>query len=266
MMHLKSLPILLLVIIFPWELDALYCLRCLSLESKGATEDEREEIRGFVVRELRGYYHIGTILRDCPEIDDSVSWSFAQLNEDQCPEDAASSTCSSGRMQIKSYTKDKMVVSHASVLGCANRNLLHAVKIAKEQNKCDLVSKNGTKTGWIHRMQLEHCSELSSLCYNSDFCVTPEQSVVKPFLDGGRGIARFDYGLVIGIIVFIIVMFGAIIGARLCSFPVGSPSSIPKTSENTDLVRIATTRSSTADKISSDDEEQNEEGGGAARA
>jgi len=104
----------------------------------------------------------------------------------------------------------------------------------------------GLKTTF-HRMLLEHCSEMTTLCYDKDYCVEPEQSIVKEFIDSRRSLARFDYGLVIGIIAFIVVIFAAVIGASLCSFPVNKPSNLPKTGQDAaDLIRI---RSASASRV-----------------
>jgi hypothetical protein len=88
---------------------------------------------------------------------------------------------------------------------------------------------------------------MQSLCFDKDYCVDAEQSVVKEFVDSGRSLARFDYGLVVGIVAFIIVVFGAIIGASLCSFPVNKAANLPKpNTEEADLIRIRRASSSTS--------------------
>lgn len=198
-----------------------------------------------MVRELRNYYYIDTLLPPCHDVEDAVSWRTQEVVEPPCPEKGTAETCSAGRIQVKTYHADKpMIISHATVLGCAQIKLLNSIKNAKAKTQCDLISANGTTASKLfHKMQIEHCSEPQTLCHSGDYCVSPEQSIVKSFVDNRRALARFDYGLVIGIIAFIVVIFGAIIGASLCTFPVNKPSNLPKTNEDADLIGIRAARS-----------------------
>lgn len=228
-------------------MEARFCYKCLSM-SCPAENNICEDVRAFVVKQLREYYHVGSYLAPCPDQHDGAEWLKMQVVDVPCPGSGSSPTCTAGRIQIKSFSGDDTppLISHATVLGCANQQLLHSIRNAKTKSQCDLISKNGTmSTNTYHRMLLEHCSEAQTVCYDTDYCVDPEQSVVKDFVNIHHSIGRFDYGLVIGTIAFIIVVFAAVIGASLCSFPINKPSNLPKTSEDADLIRIRPTSLST---------------------
>lgn len=229
-------------------MEARFCYKCLALDCTGENA-ACEDVRAFTVSHLRNFYHINSYLRPCPEKDDSVEWLTMMATDTPCPGSGSSPTCSAGRFQIKSYNGEGIppLIVHGTVMGCANEILLHSIRNAKTKSQCDIIIRNGTATtNTYHRMTLEHCSESQTLCFDQDYCVNPEQSVVKPFVDSGRSLARFDYGLVIGIIAFIVVIMAAIIGASVCSFPVNKPSNLPKTSEDADLIRIGRVRSTSS--------------------
>jgi len=97
----------------------------------------------------------------------------------------------------------------------------------------------------LHVMKLEHCSEITTVCTDRDFCVEPEVSVVKKFRNDKKSIAHFEYGLTLGIIVFIVVIIGAVIGAQYCSFPLNRAMnmSLPDDKDaDSDIMRPRTVR------------------------
>lgn len=174
-----------------------------------------------------------------------------QQDETSCRVTGNSATCSVGRMQVKSYlgSGQPPIISHATVLGCPQDKLLIAIKNSKVKTQCNIIVMNGTTVGskLFNRMELEHCSQTGNLCYDRDYCVDPEQSVVKEFKP--TRFSRFDYVLVIGIIIFIVVMFCAIIGASLCSFPVSKPTNLRRSRQDASLVKVQSTTSATRARL-----------------
>lgn len=239
-----------LCLVFILGIDALYCYTCIAIDCPG-DHIECEAVRDFTVLQLRSLYYLDDykLLPACPQLNQTLEWRLMEPENPPCPHDLTNAaSCSAGRIMIKTNRGiDKpILISYATILGCANRVLVQNLKAAILKSSCDVTKTNGStaELQLTHQLEIEHCSQLETYCFEKDFCVRHEQSVIKPFRNSNNSLARFDVGLVLGIVAFIIVIFAAVIGASLCSFPLNRPSNLPKSSTvDTDLVAVRTNTS-----------------------
>jgi len=172
------------------DTNALRCYRCLSFS---CPEEPIlcNSVRQFIFSQLpEVYYGFEHGIDDCPSSDiqeSSLAWEALRDNsKGECDEiEEGEATCTLGRIQVTTLITDLKVnvTSHATILGCAKRKLLESTKkAAKNKNKCNLMaSLSGVKNSLQHFLQVEHCSQITDMCHQNDFCINPESSVVRPF-------------------------------------------------------------------------------------
>lgn len=212
--------------------DGLYCFKCLSMDCPGDDMD-CQNIRKFITSELKNLYYFNTYLDNCPPLNDSYNWRMMQIDDDPCPEQKNNeATCTLGRMELKTvkYDKDgkkKETFNYATVMGCANRQLLRKIQSAYEDSgSCDYTHRNISDVGINRHLQLEHCREISRQCFEKDYCVSWKESIVKRWRNKDDN--RFDFTIKMGMLAVVVVVMMALLLAGMCRNPVDRVSNLPK--------------------------------------
>ncbi|CAG7832082.1 unnamed protein product [Allacma fusca] len=220
--------------------NTLLCYNCLRLdceESDSVPPKLCNDVRDFITQELRNLYYIDLTLPKCPNPKDSLSWKIMQIGTTACSYSIRReyATCALSRIQILTELDDDVRMTlYGTVMGCANVNLLNAIKTNIEVNrsmKCALVGTNVTsaKKGLKFSYEVETCHIRTDYC-TKDFCIDPLQSIVRPFKPTRRD-NSFDAGVVIGIIALVLVIVIALILASLCRTPMSWASNTYRVSD-----------------------------------
>lgn len=229
-------------------MDGLFCFKCLNIDCP-ADNIECQKIRSFVQAELKTLYYIGEYLDPCPQMNETFAWRKMQMEDDPCPEQKANeATCTLGRMQIVTTETGpdgmtKETFNHATVLGCANRNLLHRIKNAYEEaGKCDFDLRQQKSVGLVRKLEIEHCRDITKQCHERDYCIDWKHSEVKSWLNPQEG-GRFDFTLKIGILVLVVVVMSAILIAGMFREPPSRPSNVPRSiGDESETVKVLQVR------------------------
>ncbi|ODM87437.1 hypothetical protein Ocin01_19245 [Orchesella cincta] len=229
--------------------DGLFCYKCISIDCN--YEDlECQRIQSFLQYELRNLYYFNDYLPFCPGLNETEKWRRIQIEDEPCRQEKSNdATCTLGRMQIKTTEtnadhRSKQRVNYATVMGCANRNLLNRIKEAFSDGNCDMLHQNSSTSVNIFReLQLEHCRELSSMCYQKDYCVNFTSSVVKPWADHKEESKRFEYTLILGMFGVVVVVITALLIAGMCKDPPSRPSNLPRSiGDESETVKVLEVR------------------------
>ncbi|OXA62638.1 hypothetical protein Fcan01_01709 [Folsomia candida] len=215
------------LLIFTWILlnlltsDARFCYKCLSLDCPGDDNVLCEDVRAFVMAQLRAYYNF-EYLPPCPDDDSGSEWLETWLYSTPCKRTRMPyEVCTAGKIRVRSSIGNYTITSHASVLGCANEKLVTSIKTTIMENKshCD-VSPNlqGSKSdaGISRTMVLKHCNEPGAICHDADFCVDVKHGAINIWSEENDLIvpAR-DYGMMIGIISGVSILLIVLLGISL---------------------------------------------------
>jgi len=171
------------------------------------------------------YYNFETNVPQCPSPtgeNAEVGWvDVRHSSRDVCGEEnKGEATCVLGRFRIVTHATDlnKNVTSHGTVTGCAKRKLLTYIKSATLKQKCSMVhATSRVKLGLQHFLEVEHCSTRSDMC-TEDWCVSPEQTIIKPFLsskpEGDKGYTLFHAGLATVLVLGVIIAACTLLGMK----------------------------------------------------
>jgi len=211
-----------LLVVEPLE-PRLHCYRCISINcptSSGTGTDACLSVRKFILAQLHKYYDLSlnNYTIPCPQEDsDGVGWKELREREPECRAQNGKhvqAACTVGRIRVNS--KMNSMVSHATVLGCS---LLSLRRTPGRNVPCTSPASSSATTTRNNdglEMEIEQCNGPDSLCSHRDFCIPPEESVVKPFLDPSASITQFDRGFAIAIGVFVLIFFITVLAASYC--------------------------------------------------
>lgn len=206
-------------------------------------------MRAQIVAQIKDLYYVRDYLVPCPGLNETYEWRMMQISDEPCPESGSNeATCTLGRMQIKTRRTSpdgsvKTVFNHATVMGCARRELLSRVRSAyQEGSACYLLNKNLTDVGMVRSIEVEHCREVSSMCFDKDYCVDWKKSEIKSWVNS-KDEARFDMSLKIGMLVVVVVVITALLIAGMFFEPASRPSNVPKAiGDESEVVKVLNVR------------------------
>jgi len=220
--------------------QSLMCYTCMNLDCP-ATPKLCADIRAFMVTELKSFYNItdrrSTILEPCPEADDLTSWKLKQVESFRdnavCLPDRRTGpapACALSRFRILlQVSYDETIVSHATMMGCARSELM--TNLARYQRtygntKCASFTTNATTSTLLNlSYEMENCP-YPDLCIE-DFCISPRNSEVKPFIQQKKD-NRFDYGLTLFVIAIVAILIMALVLSMWCQSPLNRPSNMSR--------------------------------------
>ena len=100
---------------------------------------------------------------------------------------------------------------YGTVMGCANSNLLRKIS--------ETVKKFTTTRGCLfeesqsfifnsvkYHLALEHCSQVTDLCYGQDFCINPKYSVIRHFKTLQEDESSGPQAFVIAVIIIFVIL------------------------------------------------------------
>lgn len=225
--------------------------------------EECQRVRAFIQTELKHLYYFNNYLAPCPQLNETYTWRIMQLNDDPCPaEKANEATCTLGRIQVKTTetnTDGKSVVryNHATVMGCANRQLLRRIQTAFESATCDVLKRNSSSVGVVRNAQIEHCRDISTQCYEKDYCIDWKQSAVRVWADQLPN-KNVEFALIIGILAVVVIVMSAILIAGLLREPPSRLSNFPKTiGDESEAVKVLDVREKDISSIEVEGDESN---------
>jgi len=189
--------------------------------------------KDFMQAEIRKHYYTdGYPLPDCPAPSNTEEWEqLAKQTPSKlpCGEFATGqATCVLGRFQLNSLVVDTDLnqTTFGTVLGCANKQLLESVKattLGKDRRVISSLhtvvgchsdySQSDTRDSLKHFLQLEHCSQISDMCYTDNYCIHPRFTDVRTFKRNGysepyegRGVAFFTILIWVAVVIGLIVV------------------------------------------------------------
>lgn len=153
-----------------------------------------EDVRTFVMHELRTYY-VFKYLPPCPPEDDNGSawlqlWVGKRKYDNVCKSSGMKKdVCTAGKIQVRSSKEDCTIVSHATVLGCASAKLVDilAANIIMKNSSChEIPNLKGItqESGIRHEMTLKHCNIPGAICNHKAYCANVTHAVVRVWNEG----------------------------------------------------------------------------------
>lgn len=164
------------------EVLGLYCYKCLAIDCD-KNEKSCQDVIALLKTQLSPLYHLDKNLEFCPPMDGKhkYEWRIMQLrNTTPCPERKANeAACTLGRIQVKTSSDKSVFYTHATILGCAKRQLLTRLSVAKKTGGCDVLNGHHLKPEIAHQFHLDHCIGNRTYCYDTDYCLDWKDSVVE---------------------------------------------------------------------------------------
>jgi len=185
---------------FQLKSSALNCYQCLAFKCTNELTI-CQSAKEFIRRHLPNFYHINGEFPECPNPAASEEWERMKQtypSSSPCPEGGdGEATCLLGRFRVVTLITESNVnvTAHGTVLGCAKRDTLARIRntlIERPVQKGTLHTVRGCHMDEIsspvrnslkHIFELEHCSQISDICHQQNYCVEPELSEVKAFQD-----------------------------------------------------------------------------------
>jgi len=181
---------LLILLVAQFCLEGVASLKCYKCINFSCSECPFlcKKAKEFTLEKLNSlYFRYGqNSVPTCPEPGDKDGWTMLEAHADTCDVDSnTEGTCALGRFKlVTTNDNDHNVTSYGTSLGCARRRLFDVAKAALKINECSMiVGVSPKRMSLVHTLEVEQCFALTEMCRYTDFCISPEQSVVKIFRD-----------------------------------------------------------------------------------